>query len=714
MGLTRTRFIQTDTTKAKLDDPITLLNGSATEANIDVGFIVNRDAGISSNIALFWDESNDRFTVAATTDTGSTNSNVGISSYSDFRIGTVIVDSIKTDSYQFANGASYVPAAVDTLSANNFVSNNSTIGTLTITGNLLYQGNVYSIGTTDLSVADSIIHLHTQANLAPLVVDDAKDVGLLLHYYKTQDSAAFLGWKNTSGYLEWYAAGSEGVGNVFSGTYGTIKSGDLILANATVSSSTSSGALIVTGGAGIGGALYISNTGDVSANIGNVRSNVSAIESSINAFFTYANTKIGTNSSSNLVVTSSADSISATTGALVVNGGIGTGGNIYVGGATYTNGLFWAANNVAIGGPAVGNFSELQYSNAGLQGASSMRFDVVSGNIVLVTTTDSTSTSTGALVVKGGIGATGNIFAGGFSGTHYGDGQYLSNIAAVSATTATNALNTEVTSNIIAGTAYVTFVEKTSGNAAQNVSTALTYNPSTGNLSAYGVLTTTGIYWAGNGVAFSSGGGGGGGGSGITITTDTAPPITGNLAGDQWYNTTSDILYEFIDDGTSTYWVDIVSLGTTGNLNAINILDSTMTGNIIVQFDQIYSIGNEGGRLKNLYAANVNAGNITITSNFSVGNISGTSSNVVFNTDVLASGNILASNIRATSSATSVSTTTGALVVQGGAGVAGNIYVGSSVYTNNGIFWTGNGQPYYSGVASIRAISWAQTMFFGS
>ena len=159
--------------------------------------------------------------------------------------------------------------------------------------------------------------------------------------------------------------------------------------------------------------------------------------------------------------------------------------------------------------------------------------------------------------------------------------------------------------------------------------------------------------------------------------------------------------------------IDLVDL-KFNNLNAINILDSTMTGNIIVQFDQIYSIGNEGGRLKNLYAANVNAGNITITSNFSVGNISGTSSNVVFNTDVLASGNILASNIRATSSATSVSTTTGALVVQGGAGVAGNIYVGSSVYTNNGIFWTGNGQPYYSGVASIRAISWAQTMFFGS
>jgi hypothetical protein len=27
--------------------------------------------------------------------------------------------------------------------------------------------------------------------------------------------------------------------------------------------------------------------------------------------------------------------------------------------------------------------------------------------------------------------------------------------------------------------------------------------------------------------------------------------------GDQWYDTVEDVLYEYIDDGTTTYWVDI-------------------------------------------------------------------------------------------------------------------------------------------------------------
>ena len=76
------------------------------------------------------------------------------------------------------------------------------------------------------------------------------------------------------------------------------------------------------------------------------------------------------------------------------------------------------------------------------------------------------------------------------------------------AATATNAINTQITSNISSGTAYVSFVNSTSGNVAQNVNTSLTYNPNSGNLRAYGIQTDTGVYWAGNGAAFSSSPGG--------------------------------------------------------------------------------------------------------------------------------------------------------------------------------------------------------------
>jgi hypothetical protein len=39
------------------------------------------------------------------------------------------------------------------------------------------------------------------------------------------------------------------------------------------------------------------------------------------------------------------------------------------------------------------------------------------------------------------------------------------------------------------------------------------------------------------------------------ITSTTAP--TGPRVGDQWYNTSLDILYEYQNVGTGTFWVDI-------------------------------------------------------------------------------------------------------------------------------------------------------------
>ena len=159
----------------------------------------------------------------------------------------------------------------------------------------------------------------------------------------------------------------------------TITMSNLSLNSGVASTSQLTGALIVAGGAGINGALYIANTGDVSANIGAYQlyananivatqanlgsyqtyanANVVAIQANlgeyqtyananaatqatsidttnanIGAFYNYANTKIGTNSDSNLVVVATTTSTSTTTGALVVAGGAGIAGNVTVGG----------------------------------------------------------------------------------------------------------------------------------------------------------------------------------------------------------------------------------------------------------------------------------------------------------------------------------------------------------------------------------------------
>jgi len=81
--------------------------------------------------------------------------------------------------------------------------------------------------------------------------------------------------------------------------------------------------------------------------------------------------------------------------------------------------------------------------------------------------------------------------------------------------------------------------------------------------------------------------------------------------GDRWYNTGLDILFEFINDGTTNYWVDIQSVGQTGNVTSIS--DSVLNGNIVVGINNRYSIGTSAGYVKNIYANTTVSNSITTT-----------------------------------------------------------------------------------------------------
>jgi hypothetical protein len=652
MALTRTRFISADTSAAKLEDPITLLNSNATVANVDVGFLINRSLGLNPNVAIVWNESGNSFVVAFTNDTGITNSNLNISTYANVTAGTIIVNSLKTDNFLYSNGNPFSAPASDyaqTFVADNLSSGNAVFATTRITGNLQVEGNIFTIGQQNLSISDAVIDLHTQANLAPWTFNDGKDIGLKFHYYDYQDEHAFLGRTNNSGYLEWYDSGRE-IGNVFTGnTHGTIKSGELVVANATVSSNTITGALRVSGGVGIAGRLNVG--GNIVADSGTASSSTTTgamivrggIGVSGDAYVGGAltagglqNTPIGTvtpnsgffndlnntltlKSGGNIVAYSATSSTSTTTGALVVVGGAGisgavntgstirasgnivaasgtassdttTGALVVVGGAgvsgniysdsLYTSGLYWANNNQSITGPATGTNGSLQFNNSGVVGGTNAIYDSVTGNIVFTNVTNSTSTTTGAVVLLGGLGVTGNIFAGGLNGTIYGSlfigttdvnlnrssaAQVLTGVGiSGTAGTATNAINTQVTSNISSGTAYVTFVNATSGNVAQNINTSLTYNPNSGNLRAYGVLTDTGVYWAGNGAAFSSSPGGTTG----QIQFNNASTFSG--ANIIFNSTNGNLVITSTTTSTSTTTGALVVAGGAGISGAIN------------------------------------------------------------------------------------------------------------------------------------------------
>jgi len=188
----------------------------------------------------------------------------GILNFPDTNVPTAVTGKkiyIAGARYVGAKGISSFPTGITmgniTIVGNNI---NSSSGNVTITSNLNIIGNTTFYGYSDLTITDSILNLHTQANLAPWTVNDGKDIGIKMHYYDSVDSHAALVRINNTGYLEWYARGTEISGNTFSGSaYGTIKTGELILANTTPATGPNTGALQVWGGASITGNLYLGN-----------------------------------------------------------------------------------------------------------------------------------------------------------------------------------------------------------------------------------------------------------------------------------------------------------------------------------------------------------------------------------------------------------------------------------------------------------------------
>ena len=104
-------------------------------------------------------------------------------------------------------------------------------GNTTLTGNLTVTGTTITVNSNNVSYIDSLIELHTQANLAPLTTDDGKDIGIHVHYFKSTDKHAFFGFSNDTQAFEYYVDGTETNG-VFSGTYGNIK-GKTFISEAT-------------------------------------------------------------------------------------------------------------------------------------------------------------------------------------------------------------------------------------------------------------------------------------------------------------------------------------------------------------------------------------------------------------------------------------------------------------------------------------------------
>jgi hypothetical protein len=181
------------------------------------------------------------------------------------------------------------------------------------------------------------------------------------------------------------------------GAFTTLTASGLVtFTNNTASSSTSTGALVVTGGVGIGGTL-----------------NAAVINGSINA----ANIDNGTLPDARISVTGVTQHQASITGVGILNSGsISSGfGNINIGSNTFTG------NGSGLTDINASNLSTGTVAGARLGGNQSM-----AGVKTFTDTTAATSTTSGAVRVGGGLGVAGDIYAANF----FGNGANITNINA--------------------------------------------------------------------------------------------------------------------------------------------------------------------------------------------------------------------------------------------------------------------------------------------
>jgi hypothetical protein len=239
-----------------------------------------------------------------------------------------------------------------------------------------------------------------------------------------------------------------------------------------------------------------------------------------------------------------------------------------------------------------------------------------------------------------------------------------------------------------------------------------------GNVVINALQTASGLYWTGNGKAIS----------GITITASSNPPtVPPPSIGDQWYNTSNDVVYEYIFDGVSNFWVDIsapvIAANTSNPVNTLitdiikanvgayqtwaNGRITTLDANLGVRFTTLNTLDANVGAYQTWANANLSLANIryrTLDSNVGAYQIWANANVSSLQTQISALapasiadfqtyanskiGTNTNSNLVVNATTTSTSTTTGALVVKGGVGIAGALYIANTgdVSANIGAF----------------------------
>ena len=411
-------------TNTYINDPLIVLNNAFSGTNsYDLGFVFER--GSLVNQAFYWDESSDAFKLIATTETGDTYGSITAeSSYSDLLLGNVT-------------------AQYDVDAKNATLTNDLTVaGYTNLAGNIsspvVNAGALNATGTTTLAATNVSGFLNSSGNISAAVVNGGaiNSTGLINTTGNVSGAVVNAGALNATGTTTLAATNVSGFLN----------------------SSGNISAAILNGGA-INSTGLINTTGNVSAaqvNAGqlNTTGNVSASQASV------ATVKASGLTTGRVVTTSTA-------GLMVDNDGLRFASNTLTVGAKITaNAAGWigttsgdlvlaATDDVDFNGSNAINLADpssaqdavtkaylesqlssavttiiaddtfVKVTDAGANG--NIVIDVDADRVGLVTqdttqvlnnlnvsnATVATSTTTGAIITAGGIGAVGNVVAGG-------------------------------------------------------------------------------------------------------------------------------------------------------------------------------------------------------------------------------------------------------------------------------------------------------------
>ena len=539
-------------------------------------------------------------------------------------ITTVATTGGEISGNNLANAANTAATNQTTTLSNLIVDGNLTFNKY-IVGNLIPNVNVsYSLGNStnrfkDLWVANSSIYLGN-------IVLSATDTALKINNVEVQSlyTLSSINAANISGQV----ANALVAGTVYTNAQPNITSLGT-LASLSVTGNISAGNISATGISGtlstasqtnitaVGTLDSLSVTGNISA--GNI--SATGISGTLSTAAQTNITSVGTLGSLAVTGNISAGNISATG----ISGTLSTASQTNITAVGTLDSLIVTGNITSSTGNFIGNGALLtglpaSYANTNVASyLPTYTGNISAGNISVTTNVSVTGNISASYLLGNGSQLTG--LSSSYSNTNVASylPTYSGNLGGT-LTTASQPYITglgtlgslAVTGNISAGNISATGISGTLSTAAQNNITSVGTLGSlsvTGNISAANLTTTAnvfastlyttdGIRWSGNGNLFSSG-------TSLTFTSSTAPPASGNVKGDKWYNTSDDTLYEYINDGTTSYWVDIQSGLINGNASG-TIGPTTVDGNLTV-LGNLISVNTVGDIVSV-------TGNVTLTS----------------------------------------------------------------------------------------------------